>query len=769
MGSKAGNIEEKMAKTKEALSALTAMTLDGEYTQEQMDLIKEYRDELMDLAQEYAELREQIEEQVIAAFEAWREELDRGISSVEHAGSVLESYKNITDLLGDSLSDSVQDDLYAKFNKGIMDNAINQIEATKAAYEGIQEAQARAQMEYENAIAKGDEASAEMWKNTLNTLNEEAQAAQEAMLDSWENALNAAVEQFEQSVERAVEAFREQFDDLSEKITRQKETSDMFLNDYQQIYELSKLSRDINKSIDDTESLGGKKKLKGLLEDINKLQEEGVEMSEYDLEYLQKTYDLRLAELELENARNAKNTVRLSKDNEGNWSYVYTTNTDAVDQAQQKYEDALYAMQDLSSNYIDEMSEKLITTSQEMAEALASLRAEDFSSYQEYQDEVNRVTKEYETQLSLQEAELNKAIGNNKVLYNEDWKNYSDATGYKISETDKFVTAFRDSLLGSLIDSTTETSNFMDILSQSSQVLVNSLGENGKSYFENIGSIMQAAGSSTEGFGTDATEAINATSEASKEATESVSKMATEMVNDFSNISDAVIKWQSTYSEAIGKALDDTENLVGMINAMNESLVKGNGIPQGVSIDINGQASYSEDDDITANIVKQLVDMDLNKLDPESLSYALSETLSSMKVEDFDNVEEYMKALENVQTQYEEALQNITTGQTKDEYIGQWEYLEEIMPKGSGTMGGTIPDSWAPVLADVIDKISTNAQQMSLGVGQWAAQVIKDELIQTLQQDVSITAEFPNVNDHNEIEEAIKDLINTASQYAHRK
>jgi hypothetical protein len=105
----------------------------------------------------------------------------------------------------------------------------------------------------------------------------------------------------------------------------------MFLDDYAKIYELSKLSRDINKTIDDTESLGGKKKLKGLLEDINKLQEDGVEMSQYDLEYLQKTYDLRLAELELENAQNAKNTVRLSKDNEGNWSYVYTTNTDAVD------------------------------------------------------------------------------------------------------------------------------------------------------------------------------------------------------------------------------------------------------------------------------------------------------------------------------------------------------------------------------------------------------------------------------------------------------
>ena len=107
-------------------------------------------------------------------------------------------------------------------------------------------------------------------------------------------------------------------------------------------------------------------------------------MSQYDLEYLQEEYDLRLAELELEEARNAKNTVRLQRDNEGNWSYIYTQNTDAVDQAQQKYEDALYAMQDLSTQYIDEMSEKLISTSQEMQEAIAAVRIQDFESQDAY-------------------------------------------------------------------------------------------------------------------------------------------------------------------------------------------------------------------------------------------------------------------------------------------------------------------------------------------------------------------------------------------------
>lgn len=39
---------------------------------------------------------------------------------------------------------------------------------------------------------------------------------------------------------------------------------------------------------------------------------------------------------------------------------------------------------------------------------------------------------------------------------------------------------------------------------------------------------------------------------------------------------------------------------------------------------------------------------------------------------------------------------------------------------------------------------------------------------QTLEQEVTIHAEFPNVSDHNEIEEAFNNLINKASQYANR-
>lgn len=40
---------------------------------------------------------------------------------------------------------------------------------------------------------------------------------------------------------------------------------------------------------------------------------------------------------------------------------------------------------------------------------------------------------------------------------------------------------------------------------------------------------------------------------------------------------------------------------------------------------------------------------------------------------------------------------------------------------------------------------------------------------QTLEQQVTIEAHFPNASDRNEIEEAFGNLINLASQYVNRK
>lgn len=702
--------------TSEIISLMAGDTsvLNGKtFTEDQIDAIKEYRDNLLDLNEEFDDIRETIEEKVMEVFDAWGEKLDDGIEQLEHYGDVLESYRNIIDIVGeDGLG--ISEEFMKNLNEAQIGNAIDKVNATRDAYEAMMKAQQEAEKALEEAKERGDEASIKMWTENLAELTDEANSAQEEFLSAWEDALDTVAEQFEMTVERVIESFNESIyalgglEGLSEEFSRQQETADMMVDDYQKIYELSKLNRDIQRTLDDTDVIAGKQKLLKLQEKINDLEAEGVEMSQYDLEYLQAEYELRMAEIELENVQKAKDTVRMSRDNEGNWSYVYTTNTDAVDEAQQKYEDALYAMQDLSSNYIDEMSEKLISTSQEMEEALASLRIQDFASIDDYYAEVERIKKEYGEQLALEQAELQKAIDNNKVLYDEDMTNYAKATGEKYRLAEEFVTSFKDSLLGSIMDSESESANFTDIIGSAVDDLTTGLMEAATTYYQNLEAAMNAADTSTGDFAEDTAANIDAVVEKSKEGAEAIDQMAIEMTEAFQEITDMVTNWQETYGMAMEKIIQSNLDVIESFNNMLEAL----------SIDAD----------------KINVSYDINT-SPEKDNPAAFDTGGY-------------------------------TGKWGD--IGKLAVLheKELILNENDTSNFLKAINISKVILDMIE---TNAKYASMGLGQITPTVIKEEAKETLEQIVHITADFSGVKDRNEIEEAFKSLINTSSQYANRK
>jgi len=97
-------------------------------------------------------------------------------------------------------------------------------------------------------------------------------------------------------------------------------------------------------------------------------------MSQYEIEYLQKKYELRQAEIALEEAQNAKDQVRLARNASGGWGYIYTANQDNVDSARQTYEDRLYAMQEFNQKTIEEAQSTWLQLNQEFAEAMAQVQ-----------------------------------------------------------------------------------------------------------------------------------------------------------------------------------------------------------------------------------------------------------------------------------------------------------------------------------------------------------------------------------------------------------
>lgn len=777
--------------------------IEGILTQAQVDALRDNRDGLADYMQQLIDLRDEIKDKVLDTFDSWQEKLDSTLTTIEHYTSVLEHFKNMIDVVGkDSLGLSNQ------FMANLEQNAINQsldsIDANKAYYDNLVEIQQEAQEKLEEARARGDQSSADHWEEIVKSTTETMQDAQDALLTSLEDSLNLIAEQFETNMERAVEAFNDAIyaygglEGLSNDYSLIRENADLMAADYEKIYELSKITRNINKTLDDTNIIAGKQKLISLQKEINNLQNSGVELSKYDLEYLQAKYELRLAEIELENAQNAKDTVRLSRDSEGNWSYIYTQNADAVEEAGQKYEDALYEMQKLSQEYLEEMSSSMLDTSSAMMEEISGLRIQDFNSYEEYQAEIKRIQDKYAESLKLQESELNKAVSNSQQIYEQDWRNYNLITGYKISESEKWVDAFKESTIGQLLNSDTIMSSFSDTFLGLTEILTKNLADSAVSYFTNIDKAFATYGTSIEDFGKHVEDSTKKISDKSKEAARDAKKMASEMNDAFKEIADTVSNWQEQFSSEIDKMLEKIKTLIQDINEaietsanlqsdnrnsseligqdeaidlLNEQKLWGTwGRSENGALTLNGNATTFTD--FNGELIQEIDD----KMTKMFNAKTGSEERSKLEEEVKELFKQYWLFKDIVGRVYDVTDLQAPTYASLDTggYTGEWGdsgkfamlHEKELVLNKDDTKN--FLDA-LNLSKDIINSmIEMNAKQSSLALGDLVPTSIQD-MSQVLEQSVTIQAEFPNATDHSEIEEAFNNLINTASQYANRR
>ena len=780
-------------------------------TQDQVDMLRDNRDGLIDYAQQLVDLREEIKDKVIDTFDLWTERIDASRASLEHYTAVIEHFKNIIDIVGqDSLG--LNDAFMDKLEQSAINQSMDHIESNKAYYESLVEQQAKAQEELDAARTRGDESSAEHWEEVVRTTTEAMETAQDELLTSLEDTLTLIAEQFETSMQRAVDAFNDAIysygglEGLSNDYSMAQEYSKLMAKDYQKIYELNKINRNINKTLSDSNIIAGKQKMVELQKEINALQASNVELSQYDLEYLQAKYELRLAEIELENARNNKDTVRLSKDSEGNWSYVYTQNMDAIDEAQQKYEDALYNMQNLSYKYMEEMSSAMVDTSISMMEELQNLRIQDFDSYEEYAREVQRIQDKYGDYLSNQENELNKSVSNNKDLYNQDWQNYSEITGYKISESQLWADNFSESTLGVLMNSDSMISDFANNILSLSDIMVNSLGSSALQYFGNVETVLNKYGTSIAGFGATVNSTVTTMSTKSKSTSEDIKDMAQDMKDAFIEIADVVSDWQEEFSQKIDDMLTQISSLIQEINeairksaeltspsAPNDLIGTTEAIellnkaaPEGYDLGEfsqgqNGQiiangTTYQNWLDYNANLIEE-IDKKIAEMANEHTGTErrkqLEEELAILFVKYHafkDIVGRIYDAASGSTVQLETpAYSSFDTGG----YTGEWGdsgklamlHEKELILNKQDTENFL---NALNISRDLINSmIEMNARASSMGFGNLAPTSFQENS-QTLEQQVTITAEFPNATNHDEIEEAFNNLINTASQYANR-
>ena len=444
------NLLSNMPSAEALPSALSEILGDAEFTDDQVTALEKYMDSLYDTSGALDDFYTQVMEQVNGAFDDMNEKSEKAISRTEQLGETLQTYQNIIDLVGKKALGVTNEQIRA-LGRAQIAQAKATLETKQGQLEMNRTALAAAEAKKKAAEESGDSEAVKYWEEQIETIQDKVWTLEGEVETAWSDTLQSIADDFQNAVGTATSAFEESmtgiygsYEKMQEAFDQQKEIGDRYVEDYKKIYELSKLNRDLNKSIDSTDSIKGKQALRDLQEEINALQESDAEMSEYDLEYLRKKYELRVAEIALEEAQNAKSQVRMQRDAEGNWGYVYTADEAKIDSSQQNYEDKLYAMQEFNQAYMDEVQSAIIQTEADMLAAIEQLHEEDYASQEEYFKAVDEVRKYYTDKRNYYFSELQKSIGNNKTLYNEDWQSYSDNTGYKISKAGEWKDSFEE-------------------------------------------------------------------------------------------------------------------------------------------------------------------------------------------------------------------------------------------------------------------------------------------------------------------------------------
>lgn len=877
LGREAGSALTKIKAAEEGISAIMAdVRSSGIMTDAQAETLRDYRDNIIDLNSQLLELRSTVQDKLTAAFDAWNEKLDKNTSKLTHLRNLVNNYKNIIDIVGKDNLD-ISDETMEKIRVVQMKTANDQLSAAKAAMDAAKKTLSQYEAARDAASARGDQESVKEWNNQIEAVEEKLRELTENFQTTWADALQTVADAFESRVDQIVENFSESvsgiyknLNELSEFMEREKEIDERYLDNFEKVYEINKLNREVNSSISNAASEVTAKKLRDFQEDLLAMQKEGINVSKYDVEFMQKKYDLLVAEAALRDAQNAKSVVRLRRDSEGNFGYIYTADQDNVASAQQKYDDALYAMQKFGKESLQTAQEQIIGLNKAYADAIKQLEADTTLNREEKAKKMAELTQYYSDQL--------------RYWTDEAQKRTQEGLDINTSFNAGMAESFEQTLLQKIFPDINNWEQLYEGAQANMQKAGQEFVDACKQYSIETGESFDKAGQKASDINTTISDALKDISDKSGETADDTETMADDMVSAMSKAVTAVEGFQRTYSsqmQTIRNANQQTiesvneliEKYQGMISAAeeaakvdlsakntpkvpNDTNKKDYVSPDGSKPYTPGEKSYGLRATTTANGTKyyQLsVDGKDKWYKGEDVTYLsggigkigavysikegakdytpnvtydknnniilTGKLKTGITFELYDFKGRKQREMNTSDPQVQETYTRVDAYRPYSNGTGNWYRIQDtdLMIKQSdlhkilGISGALTPardkklkkfdtggytGSWGSdgrlallhqkelvlnaadtenflsavsILRDITSQIDLQAASMSynniLDSTRFTAGAQRD----TLEQNVTIHAEFPNATDHTEIEQAFQNLSNLASQYAGRK
>ena len=261
-----------------------------------------------------------------------------------------------------------------------------------------QEIEALGKERAELLAAGADEADQDIQKidEAIQSANQELQSEIESYVDTIQNQFTNAIASIMAAADKTLSQGYG-LETLSERWQKAQDAAEGYYDDVERIFELESLESKWEDLINSTSTLKNQQYLKTIMDaQLQNLQNK-TKLSEYDIGLAEKELAIYQAQIALEEAQNSKNTMKLMRNEAGNWTYNYVADDDDV---ADKQESLLTSLQD-KYEYVKSASE-------EATEQVLEL-------YQTAQEELTALMEEYKIADETRRAELE---GEYEYLYN---------------------------------------------------------------------------------------------------------------------------------------------------------------------------------------------------------------------------------------------------------------------------------------------------------------------------------------------------------------
>lgn len=433
--------------------------------------LKTYYEQLMSDLEAVHDLSDEIHESYVDMINEAQEKFDEQISTFETLNSLIEHDKNMISMVYGEESYSALAQFYDKQEE----NYNKQLDFQRQEVDFWQK-----QMELAEEGSDAWEAAKENWVSAVESWNSSIETAIQNLQDKYLNAINAIFQALNNKVTGGMGlGYVETEWDLINK------NADQYLDTVNAIYKVQELQNKYLDAIEKSSSPIQQKKLNDLMQQETDYLREQDKLSEYDLERANLKYEIALKQMALEDAQQNKSKLRLRRDSQGNYTYQYTQDEDQIASIQSEIADLYNQLYNLDADAYRGNLEEIFSIWQEFQERMSEAAqindpeqraAKELLIKEQYSDLINGLVEKNE---NLQANMYQSTMSHLFDLYNENTANYEDMSEDQKAILDQFISAETD-LNNAAFDNLFNLYNvniaqFEEMTEQQKDILMNSI------------------------------------------------------------------------------------------------------------------------------------------------------------------------------------------------------------------------------------------------------------------------------------------------------